>query len=89
MVLSDVFISYSRKDAAFVDGLNKALMKAGKNVWIDWEDIPYSAKWWDEISQAIEGATTFICVLSPDYLASETCMEELTLARRRRACRSK
>ena len=82
MVLSDVFISYSRKDAAFVDGLNKALIKEGKNVWIDWEDIPFSAKWWDEISGAVEGATTFIAVLSPDYLTSKTCMEEINLAER-------
>ena len=82
MVLSDVFISYSRKDAPFVGLLNKALLKAGKNVWIDWEDIPFSAKWWDEISGAIEGATTFIAVLSPDYLVSKTCIEEINLAER-------
>ncbi len=80
MVLSDVFISYSRKDSTFVDSLNMALKKANKDVWIDWEDIPYSAKWWDEISQAIEGTGTFICVLSPDYFNSKTCLEELTIA---------
>jgi hypothetical protein len=55
-------------------------MKAGKDVWIDWEDIPFSSKWWDEIAQAIAGAGTFICVLSPDYLVSKTCLEELNLA---------
>jgi hypothetical protein len=80
MTLSDVFISYSRKDSAFVDSLDKALKKADKDVWVDWEDIPYSSKWWDEISQAIEGATTFICVMSPDYFNSKTCIEELTVA---------
>ena len=83
MILSDVFISYSRQDAAFVDTLNKALMQEGKNVWVDWEDIPFSAKWWDEISQAITGATTFICVLSPHYLGSKICMEEIALAEAR------
>lgn len=80
MILSDVFISYSRKDAPFVESLNKALQKAGKKVWIDWKDIPYSSKWWDEISGAIEGASTFICVLSPDYFNSATCKEEALLA---------
>ncbi len=80
MVLSDVFISYSRKDSKFVDSLNKALMKAGKNVWVDWEDIPYSSKWWDEISKAVEGTSTFICVLSPDNFSSKTCLDELNLA---------
>jgi hypothetical protein len=80
MVLSDVFISYSRKDSVFVDSLNKALKKADKDVWIDWEDIPYSAKWWDEISEAIQGASTFICVMSPEYFNSKTCIEELAIA---------
>jgi hypothetical protein len=80
MVLSDVFISYSRKDSQFVDSLNKALIKAGKKVWIDWKDIPYSSKWWDEISRAIEGTSTFICILSPDYFNSRTCNDELSIA---------
>ncbi len=80
MVLSDVFISYSRKDSMFVDSLNKELTKAEKDVWVDWEDIPYSSKWWDEISKAIEGATTFICILTPDYFNSRTCVDELFFA---------
>lgn len=80
MLLSDVFISYSRKDSIFVDSLNKALTRANKDVWVDWEDIPYSSTWWDEISQAIEGANTFICILSPDYFSSKFCIEELTIA---------
>lgn len=80
MVLSDVFISYSRKDSIFVESLHKALINAGKEVWIDWEDIPYSSKWWDEITEAIQGANTFICVLSPDYMSSRTCVDELNLA---------
>lgn len=83
MLLSDVFISYSRKDLPFVDSLNKALLKVDKNVWVDWEDIPYSSKWWDEISEAIEGASTFICVMSPDYFNSKTCNDELLIAEKR------
>ncbi|MFT3704560.1 MAG: toll/interleukin-1 receptor domain-containing protein [Agriterribacter sp.] len=80
MEMSDVFISYSRKDAAFVRRLNEALTKAGKNVWVDWMDIPYSAKWWDEIYTAIESTTTFLCILSPDYFISKTCIEEAGVA---------
>ncbi len=80
MLLSDVFISYSRKDSIFVDSLNKALTKANNDVWVDWEDIPYSSKWWDEISHAIEGTSTFICILSPDYFNSKTCIDELVTA---------
>lgn len=77
MVRSDVFISYSRKDGEFVKSLDQALKAQQKDVWVDWEDIPFSAKWWEEITQAIEGSTAFICVLSPEYLSSETCLAEL------------
>ncbi|HLO32031.1 MAG TPA: toll/interleukin-1 receptor domain-containing protein [Anaerolineales bacterium] len=34
-----VFISYSRKDKAFVQELNDALDTAGVNAWVDWEEI--------------------------------------------------
>ena len=83
MVLSDIFISYSRKDATFVGRLNQKLHEEGLDVWIDWEDIPYSSNWWNEISQAVDGASAFVCVLSDDYFKSETCAAELKLAEER------
>lgn len=33
--MADVFISYSRKDHEFVEGLAAALNTAGRDVWID------------------------------------------------------
>jgi TIR domain-containing protein len=36
----DVFVSYSRADEAFVRRLDAALRARGKDVWVDWEDIP-------------------------------------------------
>ena len=57
-----------------------AIHTAGLNVWIDWEDIPYSSNWWDEISQAVDGASAFVCVLSNEYFKSDTCRAELKLA---------
>jgi hypothetical protein len=80
MVLSDIFVSYSRRDSTFVKQLNEKLHKTNLEVWIDWEDIPYSSDWWDEISQAVDGASAFVCVLSDDYFKSETCCKELKLA---------
>jgi hypothetical protein len=38
--MSDVFISYSRKDIAFTHLLNKALEEIELETWIDWQDIP-------------------------------------------------
>src|SRR5262245_16303644 len=80
MTLSDIFVSYSRRDSTFVEQLTKKLHKAGLDVWIDWEDIPYSSNWWEEISQAVTGAPAFVCVLTDDYFKSETCRAELKLA---------
>lgn len=83
MVLNDIFISYSRRDSTFVNRLSKKLHEQGLDVWIDWEDIPYSSNWWNEISQAVDGASAFVCVLSDDYFKSETCVAELKLAEER------
>jgi hypothetical protein len=80
MALTDIFISYSRQDSAFVKQLTERLNKANLDVWIDWEDIPYSSNWWDEISEAVAGASAFVCVLSDEYFKSDTCRAELKLA---------
>ena len=38
--MTDVFISYSRKDGDFARRLTNALTASGRDVWVDWEDIP-------------------------------------------------
>jgi len=80
MALTDIFMSYSRQDSAFVKQLTERLHDARLDVWIDWEDIPYSSNWWDEISEAVAGASAFVCVLSDAYFNSDTCRAELKLA---------
>jgi len=47
--MTDVFISYSRKDSDFMRRLHEALTKHQRDIWVDWEDIPLSADWWKEI----------------------------------------
>ena len=78
--MSDVFISYSRKDKEFVHILHDALEAAQKNTWVDWEDILPTSEWWQEIEAAIEGADTFICVITPTSIASEYCNKEVEYA---------
>ncbi|MEM7066526.1 MAG: TIR domain-containing protein [Cyanobacteria bacterium P01_B01_bin.77] len=75
--MTDVFISYSRKDKAFVQVLNQALTNSKYDAWVDWEDIPLTADWWEEIKAGIEGADTFIFVISPDSIASKVCGQEI------------
>jgi WD40 repeat protein len=74
-----VFISYSRKDKEFVCKLNESLDSSEIEAWVDWEGIPPSAEWMDEIARAIEGADAFLFVISPDSLASKVCADELEL----------
>ncbi len=75
--MTDVFISYSRKDKAFVQVLNQALANSKYDAWVDWENIPLTADWWEEIKAGIEGADTFIFVISPDSIASKVCGQEI------------
>jgi WD40 repeat protein len=71
------FVSYSRRDSAFVRELVGALTSRGLNVWLDEEDIPPSARWRDELTSAIEGAGAFVAVISPQAAASKECGREL------------
>lgn len=73
---SDVFVSYRRKDVEFVKQLVEALRQAGKEVWIDWEDIPPgSVEFTEDIKNGLRGANAFIAVLSPSYLESTYCVD--------------
>lgn len=75
--MSDVMISYSRKDREFVQRLDKALRDSGREVWIDWEDIPPTADWLAEIKAGIEAAHTFVFVITPNAVRSEVCRLEV------------
>src|SRR5262249_8434341 len=78
--MTSVFISYSRKDQPFVRRLFDALKAAGRDAWVDWEGIPPTATWLSEIYSGIDGADTFVFVLSPASLAPEVCAQELAPA---------
>lgn len=72
-----VMISYSRKDKAFVKNIFDALSVDNRQIWVDWEDIPPSNDWLDEIHKGIEQSDAFIFVLSPDSIKSEVCNWEV------------
>lgn len=78
--MSDVFISYSRKDKDFVQQLHAALAKQNRDVWVDWEDIPLTADWWKEIQAGIDAAQSFVFVISPDSAQSKICYDEIAYA---------
>jgi hypothetical protein len=78
--MTDVFISYSRKDKPFVQKLYETLRAGGREVWIDWGSIPLTSNWRQEIREGIERAGSVIFVMSPDFLASKECRVELDCA---------
>ncbi|MFN5856219.1 MAG: toll/interleukin-1 receptor domain-containing protein, partial [Pseudanabaenaceae cyanobacterium] len=75
--MTDVFISYSRRDTEFVRVLYDAFEANGKTTWVDWKNIPLTSDWWAEIEKGIEAADTFVFVTSPDSIASEVCTKEV------------
>src|SRR5215208_4125924 len=75
--MADVFISYAREDQQFVRRLQNALEEHNRETWIDWKDIPLTAKWKQEVFSAIEQADSFASVISPDFIVSKPCQEEL------------
>jgi tetratricopeptide (TPR) repeat protein len=79
--MTDVFISYSRRDSAFVQRLTNTLTAADRSAWIDWADIPQAEDWWRAIEGGIDHADNIVCILTEHWLTSEVCHRELTHAR--------
>ena len=75
--MADVFISYAREDQQFVRKLQDALEEHKRNTWIDWKDVPLTAKWKEEVFSAIDQADSFAAVISPDFIVSKPCQDEL------------
>jgi hypothetical protein len=75
--MADVFISYAREDQDFARKLQDALEDHNRKTWIDWKDIPLTAKWKEEVFSAIDQADSFAAVISPDFIVSKPCKEEL------------
>jgi TIR domain-containing protein len=75
-----VFISYSRKDMAFANQLEAALKARGFEPLIDRSEIYAFEEWWKRIEALIVRADTVVFVLSPDSVASEVALKEVTFA---------
>jgi hypothetical protein len=78
--MADVFISYSRLDKDFVVLLREALSAQAQDVWIDWEAIPPSQDWWEEIKKGISKANNFVVILSPHSMSSPMVHQEIEYA---------
>ena len=76
----DCVISYAREDLVFVDELRLALQDHNYNVFVDRYNLKGGSKFRIEIEDAIDIAHSVIFILSPDFLASKPCNDELNHA---------
>jgi ATP-dependent Clp protease ATP-binding subunit ClpX len=69
-----IFISYSRKDVAWLDELavmlNPLIRQQALNVWYD-KNIKPSQTWRDEIAAAMASTNVAVLLVTADFLASE------------------
>lgn len=78
--MARVFVSYSRKNKEFCKRLADEFQERDIHIWVDWEGIPPTVDWMNEIQQAIEEADTFLAIVSTDWISSKVCKDELEIA---------
>ena len=65
-----IFISYSRRDLAFADRIEKALKTRGFKPLIDRTEIYAFEDWWKRLQALVALSDTVVFVLSPDSVLS-------------------
>ena len=75
-----VFLSYSRRDRAYVDALQRGLEARGFEILRDVDDILPAEEWRRRLEQLITGADGIAFVLTPASVASEVCAWEVARA---------
>jgi formylglycine-generating enzyme required for sulfatase activity len=79
-LMARIFVSYSRKNKEFCKQLTNELQKRAFDFWVDWEGIPPTVDWMKEIEKGIEEADTFLAIVTPDWISSKVCIDELDIA---------
>ncbi len=80
-LMSDVFMSYAKKDRAVMEEIRRLLFRQGLTIWTDKTDIKSGTQFQAEINKGIERADTIIYFLSKAAVDSDYCQQELTYAR--------
>ncbi len=78
--MTQLFVSYSRKDEAAVRKLIADLGQAHLSVWHD-QALHGGDPWWQDILRRIRECDVFLFALSKNSLASKPCLAELSYAR--------
>lgn len=78
--MTKLFISHSSQDDAFVRDLRQGLADLGQDGWIDSRELRGGDPLWNVIRHAIEDASAYAVVVSPDALQSKWVGKELSHA---------
>jgi len=78
--MTKLFISHSSEDDTFVRELRATLADHGQDGWIDSRELRGGDPLWTEIQKAIEAASAYAIVVSPDSLQSKWVGMELVHA---------
>jgi hypothetical protein len=79
--MSKIYISYSRKDEAFVRDLHAKLEANGLETWVDWRDILAGYPWREALFEGLASCDSILICLSRHYAESEMCRMETFISR--------
>jgi len=82
---NDIYICYAPEDDFVAKRLEKAIIKLGRDPWIDSQDLPPGIKSdmpeaWEYVELGIQNADIFVWILSPNSISFERNRSELELA---------
>jgi len=69
--MAGVFVSCSRKDIEFTQRIHQELESRNQELWVDWQDIPPTSEWLDEVYAGVQAVDTFLFIINPDSVISE------------------
>lgn len=78
--LTQVFFCYASTDRAIVERISRSLQREGYTLWSQTTDVKEGTNLETAIFQGIEGADRILCLLSPDFINSETCQRYIAHA---------
>ena len=76
---SYIFVSYAHKDSDRVLPIIEKMQNKGYNIWFD-AGIEVGTEWPEYIAEHLYGCTAFLSFLSPNYIASQNCRQEINFA---------
>jgi hypothetical protein len=76
----NIFLSYSRSDLTIAEQIRDIFVQAGRDAWLDQNEIRAGQEWWNVITTAIRKSDALVFLASRHSTASEFCRAELKYA---------